>query len=169
MMGQLLSIFPTLNIAAVNIHEFPDDLAMWFIINGVRSYVNMMDGMDEFYLGLKAVRDGKRYVSPSVRERILMRREYPMAAGKITDRQEEVIRLICCGFKDIEIADTLHISRRTVDTHKTEIFRSLNVRNAVELIGVALNLEIIRQSELYFYPKYFVTNPKPSKATRGKK
>ena len=163
MMGQLLLMFPKLNIAAVNIHEYPDDLAMWFILNGVKSYVNMMDGIDEFNLGLKAIRDGKKYVSPGVQKRILMRKEYPMPAGRITNRQAEIVRLICCGFKDIEIADTLHISRRTVDTHKTEIFRSLNVRNSVELIKVALNLEIVKQDELNFYPKDFTVNPKPDK------
>ena len=151
MMGRLLDMFPKLNIAAVNIYDFPDEIATSFIANGVKSYVNMMDGMEEFNQGMKEIMGGGRYVSPGVQKQIT--KEKPMKAGKISGRETEVIKLICCGFTEVEIADTLHISRRTVDTHKQEIYRVLNVRNAVELIGVALNLGMVRQDELYFYPK----------------
>jgi len=169
MMGELLKHYPELNIAVVNIHEFPDELAMCFILKGVKSYVNMYDGMEEFHQGLSPVRDGKIYVSPAVRKRIIMRRTYPMAADTITDREQEVMRLICCGFKDVEIADTLHISRRTVDTHKTKIFRSLNVRNSIELIQVALYLGIVQLDEIGFFPNDFVVNPKPQKMAHSRK
>jgi hypothetical protein len=63
----------------------------------------------------------------------------------------------------MEIADTLNISRSTVDNHKTEIFTALNARNAVHLIIVALTLKIILLDELYFYHKDFTVNPKPAK------
>jgi len=167
MMRQLLNDFPKLNIAAVNIHEYPDDLAMCFITNGVKSYVNMMDGMEEFYRGMKAVSDGKNYVSPVVLDRINIRKEYPMPAAKITNRQEEVIRLLCSGFKEEEIADTLHISRRTVVTHKTDIFRALNVRNSYELFRAAQNLNIVNPDEIYFYPKDMTVFPLPEKAKKA--
>jgi len=151
MMGRLLDMFPKLNIAAVNIYDFPDEVAMRFIANGVKSYVNMMDGMEEFNRGMKEIMNGKNYVSPGVRERISKRK--PIKSGKITERETEVMKLICCGFTEIEIADTLHISRRTVDSHKQEIYKTFSVRNAVELIGVALNLGVVAKSDLYFYPK----------------
>jgi len=173
MMGLLLDNFPRLNIAAVNIYDFPDDLAMYFIVNGVKSYVDMKDGMEEFNRGMKDVMDGRKYVSAGVLERILMRKEYPMKAGKITERETEVIRLLCCGWMEEEIADNLHISRRTVDTHKKEIFRTLNVRNVAELIGVALKLGMVTDNDLYFYSKGLTVNPKPTakklKPMRGTK
>ena len=163
MMGQLLKLYPQLNIAAVNIHEFPDDIACFFIYYGVNSYVSMMDGIDEFNRGLRAIRDGKRYVSPAVNERINLRSEYPMPNAKLTKRHIEIIRLVCCGFTDTEIADVLHLSRRTIDTHKTEIFTLLSVRNPVELFKAAIVLEIITHNSVNFYPKDIVVNPKPDK------
>ena len=162
MLGRLLVKNPGLNIAAVSIADFPADLAMWFIFDGIKSYVSFYDGVEVFYHGLECVRKGKPFISPAVEERIALRREYPKVAG-ITRQQTEVIRLICNGFKEAEIADTLHISRRTVDTHKTRILTALNARNSNELIRVALALNIVTPDELIFYPKDFMVNPKIKK------
>ena len=60
MMMNLLKRLPRMNVAAINIHEYPDDLGMRFIANGVHSYVNIMDGMDEFIRGLCAVRMSRK-------------------------------------------------------------------------------------------------------------
>ena len=161
MMGELKRTFPKLNMAALSLEAYPPDLAMYFIINGVRSYDTAFDGFDLFFEGLKAIGKGKKYISQSVQDRINARRYYPMPAGKLTLRHIELIRLMCCGLKDSEIAETLYIARRTVTTHKTEIFTSLNVRSPNELIRVALKLKIVTEDELFFFPKDFVVNPLP--------
>jgi len=160
-MGKLHKDFPKINTVAVCIGEYPAELAMYFIVNGINSYITSFDGIDQFYNGIDEVRKGNNYVSPAVMARMDMRQNYIMPAGDITGREREVIRLICCGYKDLEIGDTLHISRKTVDIHKTNIFTSLNVRNAVELIIAALTLRIVNLDELYFYPKDYTVNPLP--------
>jgi hypothetical protein len=73
------------------------------------------------------------------------------------------------GFRGNEIADVLHISARTVDTHKTDIFAALNVRNENEIIRVAIYLGIIDPQELNFFGRDYVLGPKPQKyqTTRG--
>ena len=169
LMGELHHSFPKIKMAAVSLGEYPADLAMYFVLNGVNSYVTSFDGFDQFYKNLTEIGKGREYVSPAVLERINMRKEYPMPAGNITERHIEVIRLICNGYKDLDIADVLHISRSTVDNHKTDIFATLNVRNSNELIRVALMLGIVQMEELYFYPKDFTVNPKPSKQMRNEK
>jgi two-component system invasion response regulator UvrY len=161
LMGQLKHNFPQINMAAVSLGKYPDDLAMYFILNGVKSYLTTFDGIERFFVDLAKIRNGGEFVSPAVLKRIHLRRVYPMQAGNISERHIEVIRLICSGFKDIEIADTLHISRRTVTTHKSDIFTSLNVRSPNELIRTALKLEIIKFDETFFYPKDFIVNPLP--------
>ena len=165
LMGELHQSFPKIKMVAVSLGEYPADLAMYFILNGINSYVTSFDGFDKFYDSLCEICKGREFVSPAVVERIHLRREYPMPAGKITERHIEVIRLICNGYKDLDIADVLHISRSTVDNHKTDIFASLNVRNSNELIRVALTLGIVQLEEIYFYPKDFTVNPKPEKKT----
>ena len=169
LMGDLTGQFPKIEMAAVSFGEYPAELAMYFILNGVKSYASVYDGWETFLMSLTEISKGREFVSPAVLERIEMRRDYPMQAGKITGRHLEVIRLICCGFKDLDIAATLAISRSTVDNHKTEIFTSLNVRNALELIRAALTLGIVKLDEIYFYPNGFTVNPKPEKKLTKKK
>ena len=118
MTSGLLRRFKGINIAIVAFAPYPADLAMWFIINGVKSYITIYDGIDQFLHGLNCVREGKSYISPSVQKRIDIRDELPRPAAEITDRQLEVLRLVCNGFSGHEIADVLYISLRTVNDHK---------------------------------------------------
>ena len=163
MMMNLLKKLPRMNVAAINIHEYPDDLGMRFIANGVHSYVNIMDGMDEFIRGLCAVRDGCAYVAEGVLNRINMRREFPKPAGDVTDREKEVLGLICSGFFEIEMAETLHVSPKTITNHRTSLYTNLNARNPAELILTALDNDIIKRDGLSFYPTGFTVNPQPVK------
>jgi DNA-binding NarL/FixJ family response regulator len=162
MMGQLLKLFPELNIAAVSVfYKIPADLAMWFIINGVKSYINLFEGIDEFYKGITKVREGGVYISPQVIERIELRRELPEPAGNNTPRLREIIRLICNGFKGTEICDELHISEHTLYVHKRNLYTYLNVRNENELIRAAIALKWVDPNELNFYGRYYALNPLP--------
>jgi DNA-binding NarL/FixJ family response regulator len=161
--GELLKKFPSLNISAVTISEYPNDLAMYFIIYGAKSYLNIFDGPKEFNKGLTEVLNGREYVSPEVMKRLNLRSNIPLSFKNITRRQIEVARLSGNGFTRKEIADELYISERTVDTHKTELSTILNVRNERELIRMALFLKIISQDELIFYSRDFELKPKPEK------
>jgi DNA-binding NarL/FixJ family response regulator len=151
MMGLLLRHFPKLNIAALSLSDHPADYGMRFITNGVTSCVRLLDGIDQFYNGLDLIRNGKSFISASVLERIEMRREMPMPARELTEREIEIIRLLCNGFSVDETADCLAISSRTVDAHKREIYFKLNVRNGIELVRVAQSLELISNDELTFF------------------
>ena len=163
MMSLLLKKFPELNIAAVSIAPYPASLAMWFIFNGVKSYINFDDGADDFFKGLESIRDGRKYISQSVQERIELCRERPLPASQITPRQLEVIKLLCNGFNVPEIGDVLHITKSTVDRHKADIYQNLNVRNENELIGRAITLGMVKVDELIFHPKNYELKPKPER------
>jgi DNA-binding NarL/FixJ family response regulator len=166
LMKELKYSFPKLKMAALSVGNYPCELAMYFILNGINSYVTMTDGLEQWKKGLTEISKGKDWVSPSVVERISMRKEYPKPAGNLTDRHKEVIKLICCGWKDLDICDTLQIARSTVDKHKHEIFTTLNVTGANELVRAVLTLGLVTLQELFFYPKNLVLNPKP--ATDGR-
>lgn len=169
MISRLLRQFPNINFATVSISEYPADLAMGFIINGVNSYVSYWDGADQFYRGLDCVRDGKMFISHSVQERIELRRELPEAAGNLTQREIEVVRLLCNGFKSTEIGDVLHISEPTVNNHKSAIYLKLNVRNENEIIRAALITEIVKLEELIFFGRDFELKPKTTMKTAAVK
>jgi len=167
-LGELKRRYPKINMAALAIDGYPADLAMYFILNGAKEYVDFYDGPEIWYEGLDCVKSGKEFISPSVMESIEMRNEYPKAAGRITNRQREVIRLICNGFEEKEIADNMQISVRSVASFKRDIFTSLNVRNCLELMRAALYLEIVSEKEIYFMPRGLILSPKPTKQTRRK-
>ena len=168
LMGELKRNFPKMKMAALVVGEYPPELAMYFILNGVNSYVTSFEGIDLWYKGLDELSKGKVFISPDVIARIDLRRDYPMPAGKITGRHKEVVRLVCNGWKDTEIADTLHISRNTVARHKCDILTSLNVRSVLELVHVALRLEIITLDELCFHHKDLILNPLPEENIKGR-
>ena len=168
MMSLLHKQYKKLNIVAVSIYDYPADLAMKFILNGINSYVSYFDGSDCFYKGLDYVRNGENYISPSVQERIDIRQELPPPAGELSDRQIEVLRLLCNGFTSTEIAAELCVSNRTVDFHKKELNNNFGTRNENELIRVALYLKIIKEDELDFYGRNYVLAPRPKKKSKEK-
>nr|AGS51556.1 hypothetical protein [uncultured bacterium contig00004] len=161
MIKELHKLFPKLNIAVVSLSRYPADKAMYCVINGARSYVNLLDGLAEFNKGMGEVLKGNGYISPEVQRRIDMRSFYPEPSGDLTDYHVEIIRLVCCGFTGKEIADELHRSERTIDNRKTEIYTALTLRNENELIRDALYLGIVKQDELYFFPRSYALKPLP--------
>jgi len=162
MVGELKRKFTKLNIVAVSIGcDYPPELGMYFIINGAKGYITSTDGLDQFYIGLEEIRKGKEYLSPSAKERIDIRSEYPMPVELITKRRLEIIRCVCNGFSDSESADTLGISTRTVSNEKKIIFTSLNLRNEKELIRVANYMKWINPDELNFYGRDYILKPVP--------
>jgi len=152
-MRQLLYDIPDLNIAIVNMYDFPDKDAMLFIINGVNSYLNLFDGQTEFRKGIAKIKDGKKYVSPVINERIRLLKEYPEPVDLITLRQDEVLKLVCRGDSDIEIANTLNISIRTVHKHKENLYLIFNVSNPVKLFWAAVSCGRTRMDDSFYYPK----------------
>ena len=168
MMGRLLKMFPKLNIAAVSLDDYPPELAMYFIRNGVKSYAAYYDGIHELKNAITDIRDGRKYVSPDVMKCMKKRDEEIEPASEMNDYYKLIILFTCDGWKDEEIGDLLGVTRRTISTHKSEIYRSLNVRNENELIKIAKELGFIEQQGTSFFPKDFVVTPLPDKK-KGKR
>lgn len=168
MAGEILRRFKGLNMAVVSLSlvPYPPDYGLSFICNGVKSYINLFDGIEQFYEGLASVRDGHSFISASVQERIDIRNELPRRSSEITDRELEILRFLRNGFIVEEMAKELPISVRTINFHKKEMYSKFSVRNERELIRVADYLKLVNQDELNFYGRNFELSPKPG---RGKK
>jgi DNA-binding CsgD family transcriptional regulator len=158
MMGRLLRDFPKLNIAAVNVGNFPDTLAAWFIWRGVKSYLNILEGYEEFHQGLQRVRAGKTYISPAVQRLMDDFPEWPKTPTDITDRQMEVLLLVCNGFIPEHIGKNMHISRATVNWHLKEMYHTFHVSSREELEKAAFSLKLVTDKDLVFYDD---REPKP--------
>lgn len=58
----------------------------------------------------------------------------------ITPREQQVIDKLCLGWTNKEVAQALHISPRTVEDHRTNIFKKTRVRNLVELVRMVYRI-----------------------------
>jgi len=164
----LINCYKKIKFVVVSFSDYPAELAMWLVINGVNSYISFLDGVEQFNFGLDCVRDGKVYISDAVREKIDNREFFPPVASDISERGMEVMRLIFNGFYGYEIADVLHISRRTVEHHRKELYNNLGIRNEIELVRIAGYLRLVNSDELIFYGGKYEISPKPQRKLKIK-
>jgi DNA-binding NarL/FixJ family response regulator len=109
---------------------------------GAMGYVNKEADPSEVIDAIRAVLSGRVYLSPWMTSQLLGRTvNGPSSAHPVetlTDRQLEVFRLIAEGLTAAQIAESLFISVHTVETHRENIKRKLNVKTAGELTRLAV-------------------------------
>ena len=94
---------------------------------------------------LEAVRSaahGEEFVSPRVASGLEALRG-TSEGGLLSPREVEILRLIALGHTSAEIAAKLHLSRRTVETHRARIFHKLQLKTRAELVRFALDRHLI--------------------------
>ena len=72
--------------------------------------------------------------------------ESPEEAYSLTARQKEILRLVAQGHTNREIGEQLDISVRTVEVHRFNLMRRLNVRNVAQLLRQGMILRLIPKS-----------------------
>jgi DNA-binding NarL/FixJ family response regulator len=117
--------------------------------HGARGFLLKGSFKEELLLAVQAVHRGATYLSPAVSETILSDVAYPAAnppahlSIQLTPREHEVLQLISEGHTNAEIAESLEVSIKTIERHRTSLMAKLDVRNVVELIRVALKYRLI--------------------------
>ncbi len=106
---------------------------------GGRGYIMKQEGPEKIIHAIRRVLGGGIAVSESISTQILdalsgAKGGAASSVSTLTDREFEVYRLLGQGKEPHEIARTLHLSIKTVDTHRMHIRQKLGLRNATELI-----------------------------------
>jgi DNA-binding NarL/FixJ family response regulator len=106
---------------------------------GGRGYIMKQEGPEKIVQAIRKVMSGGISVSDSISSLILdalsgAKKGAVSSVSTLTDREFEVYRLLGQGKEPHEIARMLHLSIKTVDTHRTHIRQKLGLRNATELI-----------------------------------
>jgi DNA-binding NarL/FixJ family response regulator len=110
---------------------------------GALGYITKEQATQQIIDAIRQVLAGKVYLSPDLREKLLRRSigdktlEHS-AMDALTDRELQVFRLIGQGVKTLEIAERLHISDKTVETHRDRIKKKLDLKDGTELIRSAV-------------------------------
>jgi DNA-binding NarL/FixJ family response regulator len=116
---------------------------------GVKGYVLKQSSVDDLLKAITDVKAGKRYFSEPIAELALScGQEAEVNAmtpfTPLTSRERDVFYLLAQGFTNAEIAQQLFISRRTAETHRSQIMRKLGLHHMVELVFYALREGINR-------------------------
>jgi DNA-binding NarL/FixJ family response regulator len=91
---------------------------------------------------IRAASRGDEYVSTHIAGGLDALRRAVSQDG-LTPRETEVLRLIALGYTSAEIAGRLHLSRRTVETHRAQLYRTLGMTTRAELVAYALKRKLI--------------------------
>jgi DNA-binding NarL/FixJ family response regulator len=113
---------------------------------GANGYLLKSCSQDELIGAIKKVSTGQNYFSTDVTLALLNTSKTSTSEQKnelLTDRETEILKLIAAGFSNKEIGDQLFISHRTVDTHRTNLMKKLDVNNIAGLISYAIRNGIV--------------------------
>jgi DNA-binding NarL/FixJ family response regulator len=111
---------------------------------GARGYVMKQAPAEDVMTAIRQVLRGGRYLSRNMQERILENLSDSAPRGPIpsvehlSDRELEVFQLLGSGSGTREIAEQLHLSIKTVETYRAHIKKKLKLRNATELLRMAV-------------------------------
>jgi DNA-binding NarL/FixJ family response regulator len=112
--------------------------------SGVSGYLLKDCAFEELAGAIRSVMDGKMYLSPSISGLVvngyLNRISGPETAGSevLSGREREILQMIAEGRTTKQIALKLHISVKTVETHRRKIMVKLNIFNIAELTKYAI-------------------------------
>jgi DNA-binding NarL/FixJ family response regulator len=139
---EIKASFPKVKILILSMHKSTE----YFynaISSGAEGYLLKEDADRELYTAIEKIRRGERYVSPILLEDLSkdvveLRGGYRKASAEgLSVREKEILKLVAEGKSSPEIADLLCISVRTVQNHRANIMRKLNIRNMTDLLRYA--------------------------------
>lgn len=111
---------------------------------GANGYLLKSCTQDELVDAIKKVASGQSYFSSDVTLALLKPATNQGQQNEIlTERETEILKLIAAGFSNKEIGEQLFISHRTVDTHRTNLMKKLDVNNIAGLISYAIRNGIV--------------------------
>lgn len=136
---QIVNAYPNVRIVAVTIHD-EYSMIQRMMECGAHGYVLKSSPVEELIEAIVSVWQKRQYVSPQV-EAIL--REGKSNSVVLTDVETNILRLICDGHTNPEIATLLHLSTETVNWYRKRLLVKFGVKNTVNMVRKALEEQII--------------------------
>jgi DNA-binding NarL/FixJ family response regulator len=109
---------------------------------GACAYVLKQSAPTELIHAIRAVAAGGKYIDPKLGAKVMDNYSHRTARGEVktnlTDRESEALRLIALGYSNKEIAARLSLSVKTVEVHKANAMRKLNITSRIDLVRYAI-------------------------------
>lgn len=144
---RIVKDFPAAKVLILSGHA-NEEYVLRALRRGASGYMLKEAAAEELELAIKAVAQGKTYLSPSV-SRTVVESYLQRATGEegpieqLTARQREVLQLIAEGNNTKEIASTLEVSVKTVEAHRLQLMARLNIHDVPGLVRYAIRSGLV--------------------------
>lgn len=138
---EALKICPNLKIIILSMH---DDIQFYdkIVELGVDGFLLKESNYDELEKAIESVFDGRPYFSQELLLKLL-RAKKQVSKIQITERERDVLKLICQGLSTAEIADKLFLSVSTIEKHRAELLVKTNSPNSTALAVFAIKNNLV--------------------------
>lgn len=143
---------PDIKIIAHSVYDDADRVA-GIIKAGATGFVSKKAGFEELIQAIKMVYGGDKYICTETAGRLKNLNEFLSGisdklrnkAEVFSLREREVLRLLSEGKSSREIAESLFITERTVESHRKNMLEKTGVKNTVELIAYASSIGLLKK------------------------
>jgi DNA-binding NarL/FixJ family response regulator len=145
---QVKALAPRLPVMILTMHE-EEQYAVRTIRAGASGYLTKESAATLLVEAIRRVASGRLFISPAVAEQLALNIAPPredLPHKQLSDREFEVFRMLAAGVSVSDIAEKLHLSVKTVSTHKTRISQKLGANSLADLIKYAMTHDL--QTEL---------------------
>lgn len=148
---RMVKEFPNISVLILSMHVSEE--YVWQALRaGAAGYLLKGAELAELALAIKAVARGETYLSPPISKQVI--RDYVRRVGgeetlleRLTPRQREILQLIAEGATTKAIAETLHLSVKTVETHRAQLMERLGIHDVAGLVRYAVKIGLVQTSE----------------------
>jgi two-component system response regulator NreC len=140
---------PVTKILVLTVHK-TEEYILAALKAGADGYVLKDATHSELMLAIQCVLSGKAYLSPGISEKVIegylegRKTIKPTSAwDTLTQREREILKMVAEGYKNKDIADCLCISAKTVEKHRANLMRKLDLHNVVEITKYAIRTGLI--------------------------
>ena len=140
---RIMTEAPGVKVIALSMHTDKRFVRHMFAA-GARGYVLKGSAFDEVAAAIKKVEAGRIYISPKITDQVLgeyvelLAKPSPGTDSPLSGREREVLQMLAEGKSSRAIAQSLHVSVTTVDTHRKHIMDKLGFRSIAELTKYAV-------------------------------
>ena len=132
---KILKIAPGTKVIAFTMFD-QDEAVEQMLGAGAKGYILKNSSLQVLLLAIRTVYNGSNYYDPGIQ--IPGHTSDTKQKGLLSKRQVEILKLVALGKTNQEIADQLFIGKTTVETHRKNMIRILNLKGAGELLRYAL-------------------------------
>ncbi len=133
---RIRELSPETHVVVLTMHDEPE-FAARALAAGAAGYVLKEAAPGELVRALRAVASGERYLHPSVGARLASAHDGHERLRHLTARERDVLLRIVHGARNRDIAEELHLSVRTIETHRARLQEKLGVSGLLELVEFA--------------------------------